>query len=236
MNSGTTDVLPTASALIAHFLEAVAAVDLRVERETDLGAWARELGQAPGITAVSQAFDPDYCDLTDAFWLRLHDGRRLLGTIAAKKQVGDFLALQRSGELWFGRRAAEFGPIPLSFPADIPPLRGDLGYFGALWLHPDTRGIGMASVMARLVRAMAMRDWNLDWLCGGVLEGLALRDVPIRVYGYAHCVRISEEILFPVTGAPAVLYMPWESRREWLDTSTGFLARQQVAMPAAAAR
>ena len=105
----------------------------------------------------------------------------------------------------------------------MPDLRGNLGYFGALWLHPEVRGLGLAGPMARLVRAMAMRAWDLDWLCGGVLQDLALRGIPTRVYGYAHCVRISSEILFPVTGAPAVLYMPWESRGEWLASTDGYL-------------
>lgn len=230
--TGRSVVAATADAVIAHGRDRALELGLAIERETDFRAWVRALGEAPGITAVSQAFDPDYCDLQQACWLRLHDGRQLLGTIAGKRLIGDYLALQRSGALWFGRRAGEFEPLALDFPDTVPDIRGRVGYFGALWLHPEIRGAGLAGVMARMMRAQAMRAWDLDWLCGGVLEGLARAKVPTRVYGYAHCERISATIRFPVTGTDEVLYMPWESRREWLASSQDYIAARPAAVAA----
>lgn len=224
-------VADTAAALIGQCLTRAHVLGLAVEQETDFHAWARELAMAPGIRAVSPAFDPDYCDLSQAYWLRLHDDGQLVGTIAGKRLRGSFLEMQRSGELWLGRRAREHARLALSFPVSVPHIAGTLGYFGALWLHPDIRGAGLAGVMARMMRALAMQEWDLDWCCGGVLEELARRQIPTRIYGYAHCVRISDRIHFPVTGSHEVLYMPWESRAEWLQSSRHFLGMR----PAAAA-
>lgn len=228
----TSSIVSTADALIALGKTRARTLGLEIVQESDFHAWARELAAAPGITAVSKAFNPDYCDLTNALWLRLHDGRQLLGTIAGKRLTGDFLALQRSGALWFGRRSNEFEPLALEFPPSVPDIKGRLGYFGALWLHPQTRGTGLAGIMARMMRAVAMREWDLDWLCGGVLEALARAQVPTRVYGYAHCVRISGKIRFPVTGTDEVLYMPWESRNEWLASSRLFVAERDATVAA----
>lgn len=197
---------------------------LQVRLKQDFAEWVDVLNHAPGTTAVSPAFDPDYCDLTDGFWLELSDGSPWpVGTITAKLVLGDFMQLVASGELWYGHRTEPRHAMPLINVASLPRLRGRIAYFGGLWLHPDYRGHGLVSVMPRLVRAMARRKWAADWHCGGVLKPLADRSLPLRYYGYAQMVQVTDQAFFPVTGKRESWYVPWESPQEWAATSERYL-------------
>jgi hypothetical protein len=108
--------------------------------------------------------------------------------------------------------------------AALPTLRGRIAYFGGLWLHPDYRGYGMATLMPRLIRAMARRKWRADWHCGGVLKPLAERNLPIKNYGYAHMAQVTEAQYFPVMGREESWFVPWESPAEWAETTARYIA------------
>ena len=213
-----------ADALCLQLASQVGQIGLRVRIRHDFNEWVHVLSHAPGTTAVSPAFDPDYCDLDDGFWLELTDGSEWpIGTITAKLVLGDFLQLVGSGELWYGRRTEPRHAMPLLERRSMPPLRGRIAYFGGLWLHPDYRGQGLVSTMPRLVRAMARRKWGADWHCGGVLKPLAERNLPLRYYGYAQMAQVTDTQFFPVTGKVESWFVPWESPEEWAATSERYL-------------
>ena len=203
----------------------VGQIGLRIRVKDDFEEWAYVLRNAPATTAVSPAFDPDFCDLEDALWLELRDGGEWpVGTITCKLVAGDFLQLVASGELWYGRRTGSEHAMRLLDGPGLPTLRGQIAYFGGLWLHPDYRGHGMATYMPRLIRAMARRRWRADWHCGGVLKQLADRNLPIKNYGYANIVQVTDGQYFPVMAREDSWYVPWESPEEWAETSRRYIA------------
>lgn len=202
----------------------VGRVGLQVRVRHDFAEWVHVLSNAPNTTAVSPAFDPGCCDLSEGFWLELRDGSEWpVGTITAKLVLGDFMQLVASGELWYGRRTELCHAMPLINVEALPRLRGRIAYFGGLWLHPDYRGHGLVSIVPRLVRAMARRKWAADWHCGGVLKPLADRKLPLRYYGYAQMVQVTDQAYFPVTGKRESWFVPWESPQEWAMTSQRYL-------------
>ena len=213
-----------ADAMCVQLASQVGRQGLRVRVKDDFGEWAHVLRNAPETTAVSPAFDPAYCDLDNGFWLELSDGSEWpVGTITAKLVPGDFLQLVSSGELWYGRRTEPRHAMTLLNADALPVLRGRIAYFGGLWLHPDYRGQGLVGIMPRLVRAMARRKWAADWHCGGVLKPLADRNLPLRHYGYARMVQVTEQQFFPVTGKQESWYVPWEAPEEWAASSERYL-------------
>jgi len=220
----TQDYTTLAHVLIERLRGKLTQMEFDLLEHDDFESWKAELARAPATLMVNPAFDPAYCDLSRARVLQLRAGDDTVGVIAGKAIDGDFVELMRSGALWYGREAGAAQQVAVSAPPEVPALAGRLAYFGGLWLHPRVRGTGLSSLLPRLIRAIAVRDWLPDFLCGGVLEALAIREIPTRVYGYAHCVQIGQAVHFPLTGKKENLFMPWESLTEWLALSQVYLA------------
>lgn len=200
----------TALTLSAHIVQLGGLVEIR----SDFDAWVDFIASR---TAVNPAFNPDYHDLTEAFWIRLAVGGETVGTVATKYLHGSFFEFMRSGELWFGRRTTGEHRIDLNERDNAPNLSGHLCYYGALWLHPSCRGTGLSGLMSKLNRCIGMSRWTPEWNCGGVFQPIAAKQLPKRVYGYPNCERVAHDIWFPPTGRREDIFTPWESQAEWSD-------------------
>lgn len=64
-------------------------------------------------------------------------------------------------------------------------IRGDVVYSGGTWLRPDFRGCGLASIVPRMGRAIALSRWNTDFAFSLVLRRLVEKEIPRR-YGFRH--------------------------------------------------
>lgn len=64
-------------------------------------------------------------------------------------------------------------------------IRGSVVYSGATWFRPDFRGRGLASIVPRMGRAIALSRWNTDYAFSLVQRQLVEKSIPRR-YGFRH--------------------------------------------------
>ena len=153
---------------------------LRLAVSSDMAEWARFLRSAPGTTAVTTTFDPEHSYVTpnNSYWLALRNQRdAIVGCICLRLfETADVLQLVRSWRLFFDRAPLlEMQPLQLVNPSDIPIIGGRVGYAGGYWLHPEQRGRGLTRLLPRINRALALRHFDTDWVCG------LNKDTPNRV-------------------------------------------------------
>jgi hypothetical protein len=182
---------------------------------------------ADGATIVNPAFDPDYCDLNpgNSFWSAITDDTgSVVGCVASKLvNTEDFRDDISTCSLWLGRRVdPDAEPMSLLLPEAVPLISGRVAFHGGLWLHPKVRGLGLAHLIPRMARAAAERRFNADWHCGFVFGALGNANVPVKAYGYSHC-ELAVDGYFPVTQKAEKLYLPWDSREEWIAASLNWM-------------
>ena len=54
-------------------------------------------------------------------------------------------------------------------------ITGIVAFSGAAWLRPDYRGLGLAQLMPRFIKACAAARWQLDWIFGMMAEDIYRR-------------------------------------------------------------
>ncbi len=64
-------------------------------------------------------------------------------------------------------------------------LVGRIAYCGALWVHPEYRGLRLAAVMPRLTHACMITLWNIDHMIGFLKPEVIGSGLQQR-YGYTH--------------------------------------------------
>ena len=171
-------------ARIQHYLDRalseLAHLGVRLDVCSDMAEWAGFLRAAPGTVAVTTSFDPEHSYLTpsNSYWLALRNSREeIVGCICLRLFLtDDVLQLIRSWRLFFDRvPILEMHPLQLVNPSEIPIIAGRVGYAGGYWLHPDQRGRGLTRLLPRMNRALALRHFDVDWVCG------LNKDTPNRV-------------------------------------------------------
>jgi hypothetical protein len=140
-------------------------------------------------------FDPSVSELTpeNAFW------------ISAENEAGEVVACQASrvyhwpdSTLEDEARLMFFGGRDVGQRCEIttPAARevsGWVYYGGALWVRPDYRGIGLSTIIPRLVRAYAATRWPIDWTISFVARVQIEKGI-VAGYGYKD---VSYSIRFP---------------------------------------
>lgn len=205
---------------IAMFLEEK---NLFVQIGEDIRDWGDAMRRADGATIVNPAFDPEYCDLDQAnsFWIAITDDvGTVVGCVASKKvTTTNFQEEIRTCSLWLGDRADPARePMTLLLPSWTPRISGAVAFHGGLWLHPKVRGFGLAHLIPRMARAAAVRRFRADWDCGFVFGALGEANVPVKAYGYSNC-ELAVDGYFPLTDKHEKLYLPWDSREQWVAAS-----------------
>ncbi len=184
--------------------------------DADMAGWARAMSNAPSIAVVNPTFDPRYSKLTpdDSFWLDIRVGSQTVAMMAARLFVtDDYLEIKRSGRLWYDPLRPGDVPLTLTVPPGTPTICGNVGHEGGLWVHPVHRKRGLSVVLPHLIRALACRQWDLDWQTGATMRGVGESGLAQRAYGAPHVVPVYEGH-FLVTQRPDRIFLVYMSRDE----------------------
>jgi hypothetical protein len=192
---------------------------LNLAIEADVAGWAAHMRTAPATKGVNPTFDP-HCSRVDArnsFWVNVRDGD---GTVACGAgrlfETGDYLELKRSLRLWFDREPLPYqGRLELIVPEGTPFIAGRVGHEGGLWVHPAHRKRGLSMLVPRLVRAICLGRFAVEWQCGVNFDDLTRSGLPTGAYGFPHCVPCLDTF-FPPTGRNERMHMVYMSRAELL--------------------
>ncbi len=175
-----------------------------VDQNPDLTRWKDCMLASPGIVAANPTFDPAHHDfavspgLARQYWLRVatvpasrSERSQVVAVIAfrlidtgASGSPGGWRDWLSTGKLFSSRLQQLASPVVLH-PAEQN-WRGRIGHHGGLWVNPEYREGGLAYVLTHLVRAISLRDYNVDHHCGVVLEDLFLKGIPTKETGYGY--------------------------------------------------
>jgi hypothetical protein len=187
--------------------------------DVDMASWTRVMTDAMSAAAVNPTFNPHINGLSpqNSFWLDIRAGSHTVATMAARLFVtDDYLALKRSMRLWHDAPPATLGELTLSLPPQMPRIAGQVGHEGGLWIHPEHRKRGLSVVLPHLIRALCLRQWNIDWQTGVTRRGIGECGIAKWAYGVPH-VEPCFEGFFPITQAPDRLFIAYMSRGELLS-------------------
>ncbi|HUI26303.1 MAG TPA: hypothetical protein VL403_09500 [Candidatus Kryptonia bacterium] len=186
--------------------------------DVDMARWATAMANAPGIAGVNETFDPRWNRLTarNSFWLDIRSGSNTIAMSAARLFVtDDYLELKRSLRLWFDAPPPTKARLQLTVPRNFPTIRGNVGHEGGLWVHPDHRKRGLSVILPHLNRALAFRQWDLDWQTGLARAGIGACGIASWAYGFPHVVQCYEG-LTPISSEIERLHITYMSRDELL--------------------
>ena len=167
-------------------------VYLRMGRDFDV--FAERIRTQPARHKMLSQFDPkgDMDGAKDAFWicgfdadgelihtqaLQLHDMQRKNVARHIAETIPNYLP---------PRPGLEPGSIRATPGPKASKLTGDVVYHGEMWLIPELRDRGTASLVNRLGMYLAMQKWDPDSVFGLMSWGLACYGFGIRI-GYLHC-------------------------------------------------
>src|SRR6266700_2750852 len=144
--------------------------------------------------ALAPVFNPEFSNLRlgSAFWLEaVDDKEETVATHAARFFDWEYTTLAaelRSLRVFYENpapRVAAGEVIEVEAPSAAL-IRGRVTYGGAVWVHPDFRGKGLAALMPRISRAYAYSRWDTAWTWGLVehkthAKGLVRANGPYEV-------------------------------------------------------
>jgi hypothetical protein len=197
----------------------------------NMAAWAATMRRAPGMTLVNPTFDPDHNPLSpkNSFWIDIRSGSSTVAMIAGRLFVtDDYLEVKSSMRLWYDRPRAEHGRLAIGAPSGMPRICGKVAHEGGLWVHPEHRKRGLSTILPHLVRALCLREWDIDWLTGATVRRIGESGIVSWAYGMRH-VKPCFEGWFPVTRTRERLFVAYMDRDELvggldLDAVTGLLS------------
>lgn len=210
------DLLDVADLLDAGF-DWLAARGYELHVDSDLARWAAHLRAAPATTGVNPTFDPACSQVSaaDSFWIDIRAGGATAACAAGRLFVtDDYLELKRSLRLWFDRapRPAH-DRLELVVPAGVPHISGRVGHEGGLWVHPQHRKRGLSMILPRLVRAICLARFDVDWQCGMNFDDLTRSGLPVTAYGFPQVVPCIDGF-FALTGRVERIHMAYMSRAQ----------------------
>jgi hypothetical protein len=185
----------------------------------DMAAWATTMRGAPGMSLVNPTYDPRHSPLSpkNSFWLDVRTGSLTIGMIAGRLFVtDDYLEIKRSLRLWYDPPRPEHGRLALNVPPGLPKICGKVAHEGGLWVHPQHRKRGLSTVLPHLVRALCLREWNIDWMTGATTRRIGDSGIASSIYGMLH-VESCFEGWFPVTNRYDRVYIAYMNRNELIS-------------------
>jgi hypothetical protein len=193
--------------------------------DVNMASWTRVMTDAVSAAAVNPTFNPHVNQLSpqNSFWLDIRAGSHTVATMAARLFVtADYLALKRTMRLWRDDPPRDHGELTLTLPAEMPTIAGQVGHEGGLWVHPEHRKRGLSVILPHLIRALCVRQWNIDWQTGVTRRAIGECGIAKWAYGVPH-VEPCFEGYFPITQAQDRLFIAYMNRDELifgLDTAT----------------
>lgn len=140
---------------------------------------------------LAPSFDPRHgaVNAGNAFWIR---GRNESGDTVLTHAIRHYQMIEttlaaelESLRLLYGdpQRQARPHEICRVSVAAAQQIRGSVVYSGGTWLRPDFRGRGLASIVPRLARSIALARWNTDFAFSLVERPLVEKGLARR-YGF----------------------------------------------------
>lgn len=200
--------------------------DIVVTVDDDLWRWLETAQRYREVARfIYPGFDPRRYppDTLRARWFRVQMGDETIAWTCQRLDVcDDYKRLLRDGSLWGGPDGGP--PMPLGGFVDdptMPPIAGRVAHGGAAVVRPpwrgnDVSGRRMTWYLTRIPRAMALRDWAIDWCTGLVDRGMVENGVQMRVYGYTSSTLFSTGMFEPL-GREYEVYCNAINRAEMLD-------------------
>jgi hypothetical protein len=182
--------------------------------DVDMGRWSSVAIAALGSDAINPTFNPRINALTakNCFWLDIRAGSSTIAAMAARLFVTeDYMELKRSMRLW--RDSPPPGELAIMQCRDVQLIRGRVGHEGGLWIHPDHRKRGLSTILPHLMRALCLRQWNIDWQTGVTRGAIGDCGIAVWAYGMKH-VDVCFEGYFPITKSYDRLSIAYMSRDE----------------------
>jgi hypothetical protein len=199
----------------------LADLDLTLDVDDDLSNWAAHMRQAPGILNIAATHDPARSNIHpgNAFWGKLENKTGQIIACMAHKVVTteNLIDEVRSHRIFFNRRPIlEHYPVDLRIEQDVPLLSGRVGYGGGLWVHPNYRGQSLSGVLARVMRNLSIRHFNINWNVSFIADTPSRTRMALEGYGMAHRTPLLKGI-FPLYGKDRDMQMFYMSKDEMLS-------------------
>jgi GNAT superfamily N-acetyltransferase len=198
--------------------------------DPDLSNWTACIAKTSADAFVNPAFDPrcSRVSAADSFWLDIRAGSHTIATCAARLFItDDFLAVLRTQRLWLDEPPPHLGTLAITAPRTTAPVAGHVGHEGGLWVHPAHRKRGLSVILPHLARALAAREWDVDWQTGVTRRAIGECGIASWAYGMQH-VELCFDGYFPLTQSLERLYLAYVDRAELiagldLDAVAGLL-------------
>ncbi len=186
--------------------------------------------------ALAPSFDPRQGGIGphNGFWLRgcAADGQVVATQAARFYDFGSTSLGQHLSELrlFYAAPAQQAAPgESCQAPAEAGLLHGRATFSGATWVAPAWRGRGLAGILPRLSRLLALARWQSDLTFSFVADALLARGLA-ATYGYRN---IAPGMRW-LAGDGTVLFagaLVWLPRHALLDDLAEFCARLNSATP-----
>lgn len=153
--------------------DAVAFLNLIREEMAPLIVTPRELTYikslletAPKTHPLSRPLDPDFNDIrpSESFGVTLDYAGEPVACVCARSiETRDFVSEWITTYRLFGNRVPRMEFEPFEYVGHPPRIHGIVGYGGGSWVHPDWRGMNLASVTSRLGKLFALLHLGVDF-------------------------------------------------------------------------
>lgn len=184
--------------------------------DVDMARWVVVMSRAPSTLMVNPTYDPRAGRLTpsNSFWLDIRSGSHSIAIMAARLfETEDYIALKRSGKLWYEDERAADHRLDIAVPPHVPLISGRVGHEGGLWIHPEHRKRGLSVILPHLIRALCYRQWQIDWQTGSTTRGIGECGIATWAYGMPH-VEPCFEGYFPLTQRRDRLFVAYMNQDE----------------------
>ncbi|MCC5579492.1 hypothetical protein IMZ11_28060 [Microtetraspora sp. AC03309] len=193
---------------------------LRLFLSDDLARWASHMRSAAGTDGVNPTFDPGCGKVAPGeslcLWVRDETGGTVACIAGRVFETTDFTMLVRSLKLWFDPVPAGMPDgLRLVLPATFPTLAGRVGHVGGLWIHPEFRGKGLSTILARLARGAVLDRFAADWDTWVSFRKIADKAVLTSAYGTADAA-LCVDGFFPPTNRHEQVFLSFATRAQVL--------------------
>lgn len=188
-------------------------MDIRIE--TDFDEFVR-LRRQSAEGAVSPTLNPEFSHLErDAFWLQVLDLHGSLLAIFGAKifRTANFMDLMRNERLWFDRGLRVVSP-ELRVIDHFGRFGGVVSHGAGMWVHPAARGRGISAFLPDYLRALAVKNYAVDWHTMFVFE--QHQDHALKAYGYSSIEKVIDGFC-PITSTNTKLYLGRMTRQDIID-------------------
>jgi len=162
-------------------------------------------------------FDEDLHHLTpeNSFWIRFRDADDVTAAFicARKIETSSLKQLCSDYSLWYGPKIKVHEPLDVSVCEKQDDIGGTLIFDGSMFVASEYRGRSFSWCLSRLLRCVAMDQWEPDHYFGFSLPSIAKSRLPVYSYGYASIDPFARSFMIP--GLPRFdLFLTPLSRQE----------------------